>query len=156
MLPLGLATYDPPNRKESEVHMTIQLSRVFHRLALVLLVGICLYFLTPPKGNPALAQEGTGSDRIPEASFYCPSVNNIAAFDNRIHLRCSQANGGVTYYAYPNDLEHATVANQILAIASSAFTLNRGIWLYYNSDSSLNPPGCNVSDCRGLTGVSMI
>lgn len=67
--------------------MKIQSSQAFHLLALVLPVGICLYFLAAPKGNSALAQEGTDPDRRPETFFYCPSVNNIAAFDNRIHLR---------------------------------------------------------------------
>jgi len=92
----------------------------------------------------------------PSANFYCSSVNNVAAFENRVHLRCSNSNGGIIYYAYATDPAHVATANQILAIANTAFALGKGVWVYYNSSSTLNPPGCNTGDCRGLIGVSMI
>jgi hypothetical protein len=94
---------------------------------------------------------------VPNAStFYCSSVNNVATFENRVHLRCSTSNGDIIYYAYATDPAHVATANQILAIANSAFALGKGVWVYYNISSDLNPPGCNSGDCRGLVGVSML
>ena len=40
--------------------------------------------------------------------------------------------------------------------ANHAFALGKGVFLYYNADPALNPPGCNPGDCRGLVGVSMV
>ena len=92
----------------------------------------------------------------PNVSFYCASVNNVAAFDNRVHLRCSPANGSIAYFAYATDPSHVATANQILAVANTAYALGDGVWVYYYSNSDLNPPGCYSSDCRGLYGVSMV
>jgi hypothetical protein len=92
----------------------------------------------------------------PNASFACPTITNIAAFDNRIHVRCSVGNDGIYYYAYANDASNAIVANQILAVANTAFALGSGVWVYYYPSSSYNPPGCNTGDCRGLTGISVV
>jgi hypothetical protein len=110
----------------------------------------------------ASAQDAAGSNApdAPNASnFHCTDINNVAAFDNRIHLRCATANpvgtDTVYYYAYANDAAHATTANEMLAIGNTAFALGKGVYLYYNADPALNPPGCNTGDCRGLVGVSM-
>jgi hypothetical protein len=93
----------------------------------------------------------------PNAStFYCSLITNVAIFENRIHLRCSNSNDGISYYAYPTDPSHVATANQILAIANTAFALNESVWVFYNSSSYLNPPGCYANDCRGLVGVSMV
>ncbi len=92
----------------------------------------------------------------PDVSFYCGTINNIAAFNNRIHIRCSNDNNGIYYYAYANDTSNAMVANQLLAAANTAFALGKGVWVYYNSDSSFNPTGCYTTDCRGLTGISIL
>jgi len=89
-------------------------------------------------------------------SHYC-YVNNVAAFEARIHIRCSNpTTAGIAYFAYPTDAAHAVTANQILAIGNSAFALGADVWVYYNLDSAYNPPGCNTGDCRGLVGVSMV
>jgi hypothetical protein len=92
----------------------------------------------------------------PNANFYCASVNNVAAFDNRVHLRCSPADGSIAYFAYATDPSNIATANQILAVANTAFALGEGVWVYYYSSSDYNPPGCNIGDCRGLYGVSMV
>lgn len=109
--------------------------------------------------NMASAQAQTGADPLagPNAASFSCSVNNVAAFDTRIHLRCTTSpGGGIYYFAYASDPAHFSTANQILAVANTAFALGKPVYVYYNSNSSLNPPGCNVSDCRGLVGVSMV
>jgi hypothetical protein len=92
----------------------------------------------------------------PEASFAC-DVTNVAAFDNRIHVRCSVSPGnGIYYFAHPTSSGSGWTANRMLAVAQTAFALNKPVWVYYNLSSDYNPPGCYTSDCRLLTGISMV
>jgi hypothetical protein len=110
----------------------------------------------------ARAQDITGSNapQAPSGSFECTNIDNVAAFVGRVHLRCATGRivgqDTVYYYAYATDSAHATTANELLAIGNTAFALGKGVFLYYNDDPALNPPGCNPSDCRGLTGASMV
>lgn len=106
----------------------------------------------------ASAQETAGSNApdMPNAShFACNNISSVAAFDNRVHLRCATANGSIIYYAYATDRAHATTANEILAIGNTALALGKAVELFYNADPALNPPGCGSGDCRGLVGVDM-
>jgi hypothetical protein len=90
------------------------------------------------------------------SQFGCTNINNVAAFEDRVHLWCATANGSILYYAYATDRAHATTANEILAIGNTALALGKGVVLFYNDDPALNPPGCQSGDCRGLVGVSMV
>jgi hypothetical protein len=111
----------------------------------------------------ASAQDTTGPKAPTEPNanpFGCPVIDQVAVYESRIHLHCNTVNmvGGdaVTYYAYATDAAHATTANQILALGNTAFALGDPVDLWFNADSSLNPPGCNPGDCRGLTGVEVV
>jgi hypothetical protein len=105
----------------------------------------------------AQAQGGANPLLVPNAASFACSVSNVAAFENRVHLRCTTSpGGGIYYFAYASDPAHFSTANQILAVANTAFALGKPVWVYYNISSSLNPPGCNTGDCRGLVGVSMV
>ena len=131
---------------------------------LFIVLTVAAVFLVGTAWNPgsstsssAFAQVEIDSAGYPEASnFYCPSVNNVASFNNRIHIRCGTANGSILYYAYATDSANVATANQMLAIGNTAFVVGRPVWFYYNASSSLNPPGCNAGDCRGLVGISMV
>lgn len=91
-----------------------------------------------------------------EASFAC-TINNVAAFDDRIHLRCTSSPGdGIWYFAHPTGSFSGYTASRLLAVAQTAYALGKPVWVYYVSSSSSNPPGCNTGDCRLLTGVSMV
>jgi hypothetical protein len=104
----------------------------------------------------AHAEVTSVSPASPEVSFYC-NVDNVAAFDNRIHVRCSSSpGGGVKYFAHPTGSTSGYTASRMLAVAQTAYALGRPVWVYYVSSSSSNPPGCNTGDCRLLTGVSMV
>ena len=133
--------------------------RVLITLFAVVAMMILGALLTHPRASAdseTFSEDGFDSIAYPEVQFLCPSINQVAVFENRIHLRCSTADGSIRYFAYATDPEHAETANQILAIGNTAFVLGRSIYLFYNSNSALNPPGCLVSDCRGLFGVSMV
>lgn len=132
--------------------------------ALVIILLVMSFYAGQALANPTTSGRAQSNIQAsepntpnePNASFACPTITNIAAFDNRIHVRCSAENGGIWYYAYANDPAHSTVANQILAAANTAFALGSGVWVYYYPSSSYNPPGCNTGDCRGLTGISVV
>jgi hypothetical protein len=134
-------------------------------IALIIILLVMSFFAGRVLANPTatgIAQTNTqlsepNISNEPNASdFFCPTINNVAAFSTRVHIRCSAVNGDIAYYAYANDPTHSIVANQILAVANTAFALGSGVWVYYNDDQNLNPPGCNVGDCRGLVGISIV
>jgi hypothetical protein len=132
--------------------------------ALTIVLLVVSFYAGQALTNPTSsvrAQENiqTSAPNIPDEPndwFECSPVREIAAFSNRIHVRCYTANGSIYYYAYPNDSAHSSVANQMLAVGNTAFALGKGVIVYYNADPSLNPPGCNTGDCRGLWGISII
>jgi hypothetical protein len=131
-------------------------------LIVLLLMAIFYAGQAMARSQPARAQAGLSESmpnlpNSPDYSTHLCYVNNVAAFETRIHIRCSNPTAaGIAYFAYPTDAAHAVTANQILAIGNSAFALGADVWMYYNLDSAYNPPGCNTSDCRGLVGVSMV
>jgi hypothetical protein len=94
------------------------------------------------------------------SAFYCGNVDNVASFDNRIHLRCETTNnvGGdlVRFYAYPTSGASGYTANRMLAVGQIAYALNRRVWIFYQANSSYNPPSCVSNDCRLLVGISML
>ena len=108
------------------------------------------------------------SDGLPAApadpnfsSFACTNVSNVAVFENRIHVKCATVNvvGGtynVYYYAYPTGGFDGYTANRMLAVAQTAFALEKTVWIYYEASTSYNPSGCNTGDCRLLVGLSML
>ena len=89
-------------------------------------------------------------------SHYC-TINNVAAFDNRIHVRCSTSPGdGIWYFAHPTGSFNGYTASRLLAVAQTAYALGKPVHIYYVSSTSSNPPGCYTTDCRLLTGISMV
>ena len=94
------------------------------------------------------------------SAFGCTNVNNVAVFENRIHVKCSSVNvigtNNVYYYAYPTNGTSGYTANRLLAIAHTAFVLNKSVWIYYQANTSYNPPSCNTGDCRLLVGLSVV
>jgi hypothetical protein len=133
----------------------------------VLIVGLIAgsFFVGKAIARPrvASAQDAIGAQALtmPGANpFGCPVIDEVAVFENRIHLHCNTVNmvgsDAVSYYVYSTDPAHATTANEILAIGNTAFALGDPMDLWYNADSALNPPGCNTGDCRGLTGAEIV
>ena len=133
-------------------------------ITLIVLLMIIVFSAgqTLARSGTARAQEDSnesmpGFPDSPDYLTHACLVNNVAAFENRIHIRCSNpTTTGIAYFAYATDAAHAVTANQILAIANTDYALGDNLWVYYYSDSADNPPGCNVGDCRGLYGVSMV
>ena len=139
--------------KRSVVSRAVFVVAVFGLLAGSFVAG---RLLARPEVAKAHAEDTYASPASLEASFYC-NVNNVAAFDNRIHVRCTISSGeGVLYYAHPTGSSNGYTASRMLAVAQTAYALGKPLYVYYVSSSSSNPPGCNIGDCRLLTGVSMV
>lgn len=125
-------------------------------VGIVLLVWTITWTSNSSSTDRAYAQEGYDSGAPAMSSpFYCPSIYDIAVWENRIHFRCNSGNEGVLYYAYATDPSHLGTASQMLAIGNSAFVLDQAVYFYYNTDPKLNPPGCMEWDCRGLVGLKV-
>ena len=133
----------------------------FAVLVTALLLGSFLAGRAFSRTVPVQAMGDVSDDlsAVIQASSYCV-VNNVAAFDTRIHIRCNDyvdvGGDHVYYFAYSTDPVNIDTANQILAIGNTAMAMNYGVWMYFYTDTAHNPPGCNASDCRGLWGVSMV
>lgn len=82
-------------------------------------------------------------------------VENVAVLSNRVHVRCDAIPGGgllkpPTYFAV--ELNNP-MADKLIALASQALIANRPLYLTYEGTPGANPPGCQVQDCRRLTGA---
>ena len=137
-------------------------SKVRRAVFVLAVVGLLVgsFFAGRLLGGTEGAQAQAGIDPVSptgtEASFACTIVN-VAAFDNRIHVRCSASPGdGIWYFAHPTGSFNGYTASRLLAVAQTAYALGKPVWVYYVSSTSSNPPGCNTGDCRLLTGISMV
>ena len=69
-----------------------------------------------------------GEDRY--TSYYC-YLNNVAAFENRIHIRCTVSIGSISYFAIENTRENEMLINRVMAISLTNMTMNWPVWVYY-------------------------
>jgi hypothetical protein len=131
----------------------------------------CLVALALVGGSYILGARSMGTRRVsaedglpaidpaaPEATsstFTC-NINQVAVWENRIHVRCSPANGNIAYFAYATDPLHGAQANRYLALADTAYALGHRLVVGYWSDSMANPPSCNANDCRKITALTMV
>ncbi len=83
------------------------------------------------------------------------TIADIGIFPNRAHIRCLNGAGTVFYFAAPNDTASKAQTNQWLMLANTAYALNQNIGIEYDTDSTHNPPGCLVSDCRAIVWLVM-
>jgi hypothetical protein len=135
-------------------------SSTFVLVALALLAGSFFAgrLLAGPKAVQAQAEPDPVSPASVDAvlSHKC-HVANVAAYDNRIHVRCLTSPGdNIWFFAYPVDGANGYTASRMLAVAQTAFALDEDVYIYYILSSDSNPPGCNPADCRLLTGISMV
>lgn len=129
--------------------------------AVYLIGGMLLAMLLSVGGSPAasgaapvLAQDDV-SLAAPEAETWvsCTPLN-VGALNNRIHVRCAESYGGVTYFAMPND-NPAHVA-RTLSLLSTGQVAGRTLSILYDpADLSGNDWGCAESNCRALHAVEI-
>ena len=45
---------------------------------------------------------------------------------------------------------------RMLAVGQTAFALGKPVWIFFDSNSDSNPSSCYTTNCRLLTGISMV
>jgi len=77
----------------------------------------------------------------------------VGVFSNRVHVRCTVANDGILYYAFPTQDQAA--AARFLAILNSALLTGRTLTILNDpADTTSGPPiGCQANDCRLIIAV---
>jgi hypothetical protein len=103
------------------------------------------------------AQEVTGDETRGSASFNC-NVNQVAIYSDRAHIRCVSpvvvGSDTVYYFAIANTRENEMFINRVMAIGLTNMSMNRAVYIWYDTLSSNNPPGCQTNDCRLLLAAS--
>lgn len=84
------------------------------------------------------------------------NVVDVTVFDkSRLHIRCSPAVDGYTFFAVP--WSNTEFLNQSLSVATAAIAYKKTINVRYNpSDKSTGPTfDCAAGDCRPLMGITL-
>jgi hypothetical protein len=89
------------------------------------------------------------------ARHTCNSVD-VAAFANRIHVRCDiAASGGIVFFAVAT--ANSAHAARILSVLMMAHLTTRKIIIEYNpNDTTGTSFGCLANDCRRLLSVAVL
>ena len=89
-------------------------------------------------------------------AWHLCTIRELAIFNSRMHVRCyNVAPDGVFYFAVPSDSTNALMSNRYLTLLNTAFALNQEVYIYYETTTSVNPPGCLAADCRKIYGLTM-
>jgi hypothetical protein len=96
-----------------------------------------------------------GSPAAPLDAFTC-TATGVAAFDNRVHVRCNPAApGGIAYFAVCTAPDAAKAA-RYLSVFTTAKATGKNLVVYYNaSDTSGTACGCSSGDCRLVVGAEV-
>ena len=109
-------------------------------------------------GGPALAQDSnssaTSADSMKWTGPHMCTVNNVAVFESRIHVRCTTAPGAYpTVFYFAASTSNAMFANRLLTLMNTALALGKPLGIYYEPSASYNPAGCNSGDCRAISWI---
>jgi len=137
-------------------------SGILRRMVPYLVVLLILAAACFVVGN-AVAERSSVKAQAPAAPELAPAVSvtctivDIAAFNNRIHVRCQANTGGVgatrVFFAAPiGTTAESRLANRYMALLITAQAFGKHPVIEF-TDASQNPPGCLEADCRPLTGV---
>ena len=88
------------------------------------------------------------------ATWVTCTPNNVAAFSNRIHVRCNESYSGIRYFAYPTT--NAAAAARYLSLLASAQVAGHTLSILYDPADTSGPAyGCLAGDCRPIQGVAL-
>ena len=121
--------------------------------AVVLLVLAALALL--PRGT-AESQASAQASSAALDTFTCTPIA-VAAFTNRVHVRCSTAAppGGIYWFAVST--ANSASASRFLSIFTTAKVTGKNLRIWYTpSDTSGSAFGCLVGDCRIATGAEVL
>ncbi|MGD8752394.1 MAG: hypothetical protein PVG14_13280 [Anaerolineales bacterium] len=131
------------------IHWGLRLAAVIFFGGLVLALVLISVRATGTQAAPAQVQ--VFAPEGPSAGPHTCNISGIAVYTTRIHVQCTTpAEGTIYYFAAPGDSANATTTNRWLALMNTAYSLGKPIYVYYHANTDNNPPGCLVSDCRGI------
>lgn len=94
------------------------------------------------------------SDLAPNAVFTC-AVTESGVFYNRVHVRCSNTpGGGIYWFAVSNS--DSGLASRYLSLFTTAVATGKSINIFYDPAASGAAWGCNLSDCRPISGAVLL
>ncbi len=89
------------------------------------------------------------------AIWYRCTPANVAAYPARIHVKCTVANAGILYFAYPT--RDTANASRFLSLLTSAEVAGKQVDILYDpADTSGSAFGCAASDCRTIVGLALL
>lgn len=103
----------------------------------------------PPQVEVSLASPSAA------ATWYTCVPSNVAAFSQRIHVRCSASVGpGIWYFAVPTS--NAAHAARMLSLLSTAHVAGRTLYIWSDPDDTSGASiGCQTNDCRLIIAAEM-
>ena len=118
-------------------------------LLVALLVAVALAAGVRLRPSVAVAAE-------PDAAiWYRCTPANVTAYTSRIHVKCTVANAGIQYFAYP--ARDTANASRFLSLLTSAAVAGKQVDILYDpADTSGAAFGCAAGDCRTISGVGLL
>jgi hypothetical protein len=126
---------------------------IFYAVLVFGLVAASFLFGSLREGTRTVRAQDVLAPGAPDAYTTCTTIENVAVYESRMHVKCSPGVGLIKYFAYSTDSAHSSTANRMLAVANSAYAVGDKLGIWYDSNSSNNPPGCQVNDCRLMQGL---
>jgi hypothetical protein len=104
-----------------------------------------------------LPRAAAGSQASAAPDVFTCTPTGVAAYTNRVHVRCSTAAppGGIYYFAVST--ANSASASRFLSIFTTAMVTGKTVRIHYTpSDTSGTAFGCLASDCRTATGAEVM
>jgi hypothetical protein len=134
---------------------TIQ-SVLYSLVVVILLLASFFAGYLHNKQTAVQAQDIPGDGDRYTAGFDC-NITEVAILGNRAHIKCANSvvvgTDTVRYFAIENTSANETLINRVMAIGLTNMSMNRYVYVHYETLSSSNPPGCLTGDCRKLYSV---
>jgi hypothetical protein len=122
--------------------------------AIGLLLTVTAYFLWVP-GTATRASMPSEASAAPSDAFTCTPVG-VAAFTERVHVRCSLPANGTIFYFAACTLPDSANASRLLSVFTTAKATVKNLVVYFNgSDTSGTACGCSAGDCRLALGAEV-
>ncbi len=126
------------------------------------LLRICALLVIPLVlgGVLLLSNQVQAAPDLPDANPHRCTIDHIAVYDSRIHVRCTNPllitrpaplpPLSIYYFAANGDEAHMITTNRFLTLLNSGFALGKQVDIGWFTSTDQNPPGCLTNDCRGI------
>lgn len=129
-------------------------SDFFNHRNLIFLSLLLVLAVWPRVFSDSLLAQTGAANPVLGASYVC-TPTGVAAFDTRVHVRCSAAApGGIYFFAVSTN--DSGRASRYLSVFTTAKVTGKNITIYYNTtDLSGAAWGCSNADCRNIWGAEV-